>query len=122
MGKVRKELLTPFGLRTLSPRDPDYHAVHGDEYSYHQGTVWPWLMGAFIEGSILAYGKRKTSMILDGVGYFTALAETLETFGSIPEVFDGAVTPLRAWTRKGCSAQAWNVGVTAQSITARVGG
>jgi len=118
MGKVRKELLTPFGLRTLSPRDPDYHAVHGDEYSYHQGTVWPWLMGAFIEGSILAYGKRKTSMILDGVGYFTALAETLETFGSIPEVFDGGCDPLCGHGRgKGCSAQAWNVGESLRSLS-----
>jgi len=117
MGKVRKELLTPFGLRTLSPRDPDYHAVHDDEYSYHQGTVWPWLMGAFIEGSIVAYGKRRTSMILDGVGYFAALAETLETFGSIPEVFDGGCDSLCGHGHgKGCSAQAWNVGESLRSL------
>jgi glycogen debranching enzyme/glycosidase len=123
MGKVREELLTPFGLRTLSPSDSDYHAVHDDEYSYHQGTVWPWLMGAFIEGSIVAYGKRRTLRILDGVGYFTALSETLETFGSVPEVFDGGCDSVcKHGNGKGCSAQAWNVGESLRSLSLLLSG
>jgi glycogen debranching enzyme len=120
MGKVRQELLTPFGLRTLSLRDPDYCAVHDGEYSYHQGTVWPWLMGAFIEGSIVACGKRRTSMILDGIGYFTALSETLEMFGSVPEVFDGGCgrdCVCQHGHGKGCNAQAWNVGESLRSLS-----
>jgi glycogen debranching enzyme len=111
MGKVRQELLTPFGLRTLSPRDPDYRAVHDGECSYHQGTVWPWLIGAFVEGSIIAYGKPRTLRILDGVGYFTALSETLETFGSVPDVCDGGCDSVcKHGKGKGYKSQAWNVG------------
>ena len=118
MGKVRQELLTPFGLRTLSPRDPDYHGVHNDEYSYHQGTVWPWLMGAFIEGCIVTYGKRRTLKMLHGAGYFTALSETLNTFGSVPEVFDGNCSSVsEQLSGKGCKSQAWNVGESLRSLS-----
>jgi len=117
MGKVRQELLTPFGLRTLSPHDPDYYAVHCNEYSYHQGTIWPWLVGAFVEGCIVAYGKRRTLKILHGVGYFTALSETLETFGSVPEVFDGNCNSVcKHLNGKGCKSQAWNVGESLRSM------
>jgi glycosidase len=118
MVKVRQELLTPFGLRTLSPRDADYRAVHDDEYSYHQGTVWPWLIGAFIEGSIVAYGKRRTLRILNGVSYFAALSETLEASGSIPEVFDGGCDSVCAHgSGKGCKSQAWNVGESLRGLS-----
>ena len=123
MGKVRQELLTPFGLRTLSPRDCDYRAVHDDEYSYHQGTVWPWLIGAFVEGSIIAYGKRRTLRILDGIGYFTALSETLETFGSVPEVFDGGCDSVcKHGNGKGCKSQAWNVGESLRGLSLLLSG
>jgi glycogen debranching enzyme/glycosidase len=118
MGRVRQELLTPFGLRTLSPRDPDYHSVHENEYSYHQGTVWPWLMGAFVEGCIVAYGKRRTLKILHGTGYFSALSETLNKFGSVPEVFDGNCSSVRKQLcGKGCKSQAWNVGESLRSMS-----
>jgi glycogen debranching enzyme/glycosidase len=118
MGKVRQELLTSFGLRTLSPHDPDYHAVHENEYSYHQGTVWPWLIGAFIDGCIVAYGKRRTLMILHDVGYFTTLSETLGRCGSIPEVFDGDCDSVcKHQDGKGCKSQAWNVGESLRSMS-----
>jgi len=118
MGKVRQELLTPFGLRTLSSHDPDYRAVHDGEYSYHQGTVWPWLMGAFIEGSIVAYGRPGTLRILSGAGYFTALRETLEKFGSVPEVFDGGCDSVsKHASAKGCKSQAWNVGESLRGLS-----
>ena len=61
--KIREELLTAYGLRTLSPRDNEYHGRHtafSKESSYHQGTVWPWLIGGFVEASSLAYGRNKT--------------------------------------------------------------
>jgi glycogen debranching enzyme len=123
MGKVRQELLTPFGLRTLSPRDADYHAVHDGEYSYHQGTVWPWLIGAFIEGSIIAYGKRRTLRILEGIGYFATLSKTLGTSGSVPEVFDGNSDHVsRHGNGKGCRSQAWNVGESLRSLSLLLSG
>ena len=123
MGKVRQELLTPFGLRTLSPRDCDYRAVHDDEYSYHQGTVWLWLIGAFVEGSIITYSKRRTLRILDGIGYFTALSETLEAFGSVPKVFDGGCDSVcKHGTGKGCKSQAWNVGESLRSLSLLLSG
>jgi len=118
MGKVRQELLTPFGLRTLSPRDPDYHGVHENEYSYHQGTVWPWLMGAFVEGCIVAYGKHRTLKILHGTGYLSTLSETLNKFGSVPEVFDGNCSSVsEQLCGKGCKSQAWNVGESLRSMS-----
>jgi glycogen debranching enzyme/glucan phosphorylase/glycosidase len=118
MGKLRCELLTPFGLRTLSPRDPDYHPFHNDQYSYHQGTIWPWLTGAFIEASLAIYGKRVTLKILDGIGYFNALSSTLERFGSIPEVFDGCSdSDYQHSIGKGCIAQAWNVAETLRCLS-----
>jgi glycogen debranching enzyme/glycosidase len=118
MAKLRSELLTPYGLRTLSPRDTDYHPVHNDQYSYHQGTVWPWLIGAFIEASLAIYGKRTTLKILEGIGYFDALSATLERFGSIPEVFDGCSnSDYKHSIGKGCIAQAWNVAETLRCLS-----
>ncbi len=118
IGRVRQELLTPLGLRTLSPHDSDYHAVHVNEYSYHQGTIWPWLIGAFIEGSIITYGKQRTLRILDNVGYFSALSETLKTSGSVPEVFDGACdSAINQLNGKGCISQAWNVAESLRSLS-----
>ena len=59
---VTKELLTPFGLRTLSPRDPRYAGRYeGDprrrDGAYHQGTVWPWLMGPYIDALLSVEGR-----------------------------------------------------------------
>ncbi len=59
---VERELLTPFGLRSLSPRDPQYRGKYeGDvpsrDSSYHQGTVWPWLMGHFVVAWFEAHGR-----------------------------------------------------------------
>jgi glycogen debranching enzyme len=118
MSKVRQELLTSIGLRTLSPHDSEYRVVHENEYSYHQGTVWPWLIGAFIESSIITYGKQRTLRILDNIGYFTVLSETLKKFGSVPEVFDGACDSVcKQINGKGCISQAWNVAESLRSLS-----
>ena len=105
---VRNELLTPFGLRTLSPKHPDYQPkYYGDlrsrDAAYHQGTVWPWLLGPFIDAWRRAFpGDRG------------AAAEFLAAFdshlsdgcvGSISEIFD-AEPP---YAPRGCVAQAWSV-------------
>lgn len=104
---VTRDLLTPFGLRTLSPSDPNYHAhYHGDQAArdtaYHQGTVWPWLIGAYADAYLNVYGDRaRARTLLDA--FRAHLAEA--GLGTIGEVFE-AEPPFRA---VGCIAQAWSV-------------
>ena len=92
MEVVRDRLLTSFGLRALSPDHPDYKGNHrGDLYSrdaaYHQGTVWPWLVGPFIDAWVKVYPKdrRGTRRFLQGL-VFGHLHEAC--VGSISEIFD----------------------------------
>ena len=110
--KVLKELLTPYGLRTLSPRDKAYKGRYeGDsmerDSAYHQGTIWPWLIGHFGEAYLKVADNKKE------VGEFLlremrkSLQEHLMSagLGYISEVFDGD-PPHRP---NGCIAQAWSV-------------
>jgi predicted glycogen debranching enzyme len=106
---IQKELLTPFGLRTLSPNHPDYKGVYaGDQptrdRAYHQGTVWPWLLGHFAEGYLKIYGKSGLSLIKSlYAGFEDDLKEN--GIGSISEVYDGD-PPHKAG---GAISQAWSV-------------
>ncbi len=108
---VEKHLLTPYGLRTLAPSDPQYRGRYeGNAYSrdsaYHQGTVWPWLIGPFlsaylrVNGRSAEAGEQVSRWLADLRRY---IAE--EGVGQIPEVFDGDA-PHRSG---GCMAQAWSV-------------
>ncbi|MGE5308424.1 MAG: amylo-alpha-1,6-glucosidase, partial [Deltaproteobacteria bacterium] len=109
--KARNELLTPCGLRTLSPLTAGvYKARHADERSYHQGTVWPWLMGAFIEACVKVYGKERTIKILNESGYFDNLVKALDAARSVPEIYDGESAQGDKYNERGCAAQAWSVG------------
>jgi predicted glycogen debranching enzyme len=106
---IKERLLTPVGLRTLAPDHPDYKAnYHGDlrtrDAAYHQGTVWPWLTGPYVDAWLRVYpGQHKEIR--------SFLNELLERhlheacIGSISEVFDaeGLFAP------RGCIAQAWSV-------------
>ena len=108
MSVVEKKLLTPVGLRSLSPDHPDYKAKYfGDlrtrDAAYHQGTVWGWLIGPWVDAWLKLHpddhaGARR---FLDG------LVAHLADFGvgSIAEIFD-AEPP---FTPRGCIAQAWSV-------------
>jgi glycogen debranching enzyme len=103
---VERELVTPAGLRTLSPRDPQYRGryedgVIGRDAAYHQGTVWPWLMGPFLTAYARLKGAREAARRL---GVF---AEMLHTgcLGQIGEVADGDAPHAAG----GCVAQAWSV-------------
>jgi predicted glycogen debranching enzyme len=63
-----RDLWTPLGMRTLSPRDPNYRARYGGDLvcrdeAYHQGTVWPWLLGAFVTACIRTMSGRETTAI-----------------------------------------------------------
>ena len=105
---VQQELLTPVGLRTLSPRDPAYRGHYmGDaltrDGAYHQGTVWTWLLGPFITAFVNLNGRtpqvrRKARRLLD------PLLERLTAFGvgQLPEIADGD----EPHHPRGCIAQA----------------
>jgi predicted glycogen debranching enzyme len=105
--QVTARLLTPFGLRTLSPDDPRYEfRYQGDQRSrdaaYHMGTVWPWLLGAYMDAA-----KR---LHADPVPVETLLAPFLEHLsqaglGTISEIFQ----PEPPYRPAGCIAQAWSV-------------
>jgi predicted glycogen debranching enzyme len=108
---VEKHLLTPYGLRTLAPSDPQYRGRYeGDAYSrdsaYHQGTVWPWLIGPFLDAYFQANG-RSAEASEQASRWLAELRRYIaeEGVGQIPEVFDGDA-PHRAG---GCMAQAWSV-------------
>ena len=108
---IEWELLTPYGLRTLSPRDPNYRGQYsGDartrDEAYHQGTVWPWLLGPFLSAYVQAHGS--TAEARERAGRFLdALRRHLRQagVGQMSEVFDGD-PPHRPG---GCIAQAWSV-------------
>lgn len=109
---VFEKLYTPYGLRTLDPKDEEFHASYGGEMikrdlSYHQGTVWTFPMG----GYYLAYLKvNKDSR--EAKEIVAKQLEVLESamregcIGQLPEIYDGEI-PVSS---KGCFAQAWSVG------------
>jgi len=112
LGVVERELLTPYGLRTLSPRDPAYRGrFDGDmrsrDSAYHQGTVWPWLLGPFVSAYTNIRG-RTPAVSAKILGWLEPLYRHLTDagLGQISEVFDGD-PPHRPG---GCFAQAWSVG------------
>jgi len=107
---VRNHLLTPRGLRTLAPDHPDYRGTYvggPDERdaAYHQGTVWPWLLGPYVDAVFAvedaACARAEAAQLLDG------LLESLDEagLGQLGEIFDGD-PPHRP---RGCVAQAWSV-------------
>ncbi len=108
---IEKELLTPVGLRTLSPSDPRYRATYeGDQYSrdsaYHQGTVWPWLLGPFVSAFVrvndgTAQSRARAHELLRGIEQHLTEAG----LGQVSEIFDGGAPH----HPRGCFAQAWSV-------------
>jgi glycogen debranching enzyme len=106
--KVEEELLTPVGLRSLSPKDPKYIPVYvGSPFerdsAYHQGTVWGWLIGPFIDAYRKVYPNQETRVAGMLKGFAIHLTEA--GIGQISEIFDAE--PPHA--PRGCPAQAWSV-------------
>jgi predicted glycogen debranching enzyme len=117
LGVIERELLTPRGLRTLSPSDPNYIGRYeggprSRDGAYHQGTVWPWLMGPYITAYVKTFGREAGRKFA---------ATWLENFqqhlreaclGQVSEIFDGDA-PHAA---RGCVAQAWSVAELLRAI------
>jgi glycogen debranching enzyme len=108
LGQVHDRLLTPFGLRSLAPGHPDYCARYdGDlrsrDAAYHQGTVWAWLIGPFIDAWHRVHPDQPDRIHDFLAGFESHLSEA--GVGTISEVFD-AEAPYYA---RGCIAQAWSV-------------
>jgi len=106
---IKRELLTPRGLRTLSPNDPKYKGKYqGDiiarDTAYHQGSVFPWLLGAFAEGYLRIHGKGGLNFIKKLYKGFEAEMWE-EGIGTISELYYGD-PPHRG---KGAISQAWSV-------------
>lgn len=109
LAAVEKQLLTPVGLRSLSPEHPDYQPCYAGsplerDGSYHQGTVWPWLLGPYLSALLRfkgSTGLEQAREILCSMHKHLSQA----AIGSISEIFDGD------WPHhpRGCIAQAWSV-------------
>jgi len=137
-----RDLLTPYGMRTLSYRDSHYNATYDTskppiekDQAYHQGTVWPWLLGSYVDALARvrrAQGWDEGRIQQEVQGVMTPLTEFLvsQPEGSLPEVFDGGqpqdalrrfsladplglrdviVKVLRSQNRGGTRSQAWSV-------------
>jgi len=128
---VERELLTPFGLRTLAPSDPRFIGAYaGDQRArdaaYHQGTIWPWLLGPYADAHATFFGgatlaeaiaKDVASVASDDIGeqaeraWRAALLAPFRVsiregcLGSVSEIAEGAAP----FALRGCPAQAWSV-------------
>jgi predicted glycogen debranching enzyme len=105
---ARGRLLTPVGLRSLAPGDPEYKPRYdGDlrarDAAYHQGTVWGWLIGPFVDAYLKVYPEDRAGARRLLEGFVPHLNEA--GVGTISEIFD-AEAP---FTPRGCAAQAWSV-------------
>src|SRR6185369_7743489 len=110
---VEAKLATPLGLRSLSPDDPRYAGryeggVRERDGAYHQGTVWPWLAGAFVEAWVRVRGGGEAAKAKAGERFVAPLLAHLDEagIGHVSEIADGAAPH----TPRGCPFQAWSLG------------
>ncbi len=110
---VGERLLTPIGLRSLAPNEADYVGHYGGgvaqrDASYHQGAVWPWLIGAFVEAWVRVRGNSNEIKEEAGGRFLMPLVEHLNQagLGHISEIADGDPPH----TPAGCPFQAWSLG------------
>jgi predicted glycogen debranching enzyme len=113
---VRQKLLTPFGLRSLAPGHPDYkEKYYGDlrsrDAAYHQGTVWAWLIGPFIDAWLKQHPDDLAGARTMLSGFERHLTEAC--VGSISEIFDAE----EPYVPRGCVAQAWSVAEVLRCLT-----
>jgi predicted glycogen debranching enzyme len=112
---VQRQLVTPFGLRTLSPEHPLYQRHYdGDlrarDAAYHQGTVWPWLMGPFVDAWLKVHPHERVAATALLGAFDGHLSEA--GIGTISEIFDAE----RPYLPRGCISQAWSVAETLRIV------
>jgi glycogen debranching enzyme len=110
---VETHLLTPVGLRSLSPQDPAYRGryeggVWERDSSYHQGVVWPWLLGPFVEAWVRVHGGTAEIKRQARERFVQPLSAHLDEagLGHVSEIADGDAPH----APRGCPWQAWSVG------------
>jgi predicted glycogen debranching enzyme len=122
----RERLLTPMGLRTLDPRDPRYcprfrGPLFERDKAYHNGTVWPWLIGAYVR-AVLRAGTDAASARAEARAALDPLIRSLSgglAAGTLPEIFDAETPPAGQHQRPdGCMAQAWSVAQVLEALAA----
>ncbi len=125
LGVVERELLTPAGLRSLAPGDPAYHGRYGDgkpvanqydrDITYHQGTVWPWLLGPWVDARVKlhGHGAENLSFIREKLAHIKWHVMGEAGQGSVSEIFDGDAPHAPC----GCIAQAWSVAELIRVLT-----
>jgi glycogen debranching enzyme len=109
---VRRELLTPVGLRSLAQSDPKFRGTYSGpqrqrDEAYHNGTIWGWLIGPFLE-AYLNVNQRSAAAKQQAVEWLSPLIDHMYSvgcIGQISEIFE-ATAPYRP---EGCFAQAWSV-------------
>jgi predicted glycogen debranching enzyme len=110
---VEERLVTPLGLRSLAPGEPGYTphyqgGVGERDGAYHQGTVWPWLIGAFVDAWVRVRGGTADARREARARFLEPLLAHLDDagLGHLPEIADGDAP----YTARGCPFQAWSVG------------
>ena len=113
MAAVEQHLWTPLGLRSLSPSDPAYRGTYQGGVSerdgaYHQGTVWCWLIGPFVEAWVRVRGDTAAARKQAREKFLPPLEAHLQTagLGHLSEIADGDLPH----TPRGCPFQAWSLG------------
>ncbi|MGB7157943.1 MAG: amylo-alpha-1,6-glucosidase [Tepidisphaeraceae bacterium] len=109
---VRRELLTPLGLRTLAKSDPNYHSIYRGtqmvrDAAYHNGIVWPWPLGAFLEAYVKVHDRSPES-IKQATQWLAPLMAEMDhrgCIGQLPELYE----PEEPYRPVGTCAQAWSV-------------
>lgn len=123
-------LVTPVGLRTLSPDHPQYHPrmtgpPHERDGSYHRGTIWPWLIGPYAEavlraGDFSPAAQAKAAAALAPLRTYATAGDSA-CLGQLPENFDAELGDNGRWIPRGCPAQAWSV-AEVRRVTALIRG
>ncbi len=120
---VREHLLTPAGLRTLAPNSPRYEPKYvgwlfDRDRAYHNGTVWPWLLGSYCEALMRSEGFSPESR-QQAAGLLLGLCEELDrdSAGQLAEIADAEPGPDGRHRFDGCPAQAWSIAETLRGLT-----
>jgi len=120
-GVVKDRLLTPQGLRTLAPNEPGYQGRYRGplferDRAYHNGTVWPWLIGAYARAArAVGHADEGRSAALAAASHLTK--DGGGGLGSIAEIYEGDALADGSRRADGCPAQAWSVAEVLDALT-----